>query len=55
LANDTESIYDSAGLKLLIISGAPNEKNEGAYGYTWDGKHLRLLSKAPFNKAAGKR
>lgn len=36
--------------RLLIVSGAPNEKNEGVYRYTWDGKRLRLLSKAPFSK-----
>lgn len=36
--------------RLLIVSGAPNEKNEGVYRYVWDGKRLRLLSKAPLKK-----
>jgi hypothetical protein len=34
--------------KLLIVSGAPNEENEGFFYYKWDGKCLRLLAKTQF-------
>ena len=37
--------------KLLIVSGAPNEKNEGVYYYKWDGTRLQLLTKTPFKKS----
>ncbi|HJZ69124.1 MAG TPA: hypothetical protein VKF81_13445 [Blastocatellia bacterium] len=36
--------------RLLIVSGAPNEKSEGIYYYKWDGKRLALLSKTPFKR-----
>src|SRR5947207_2314439 len=36
--------------KLVIVSGAPNEKDEGVYYYKWDGERLRLLSKTPSKK-----
>ena len=29
--------------KLLIVSGSPNEQNEGIYYYSWDGKRLALI------------
>lgn len=33
--------------KLLIVSGSRNEKGEGTYYYTWDGKRLRLIKAVP--------
>lgn len=36
--------------KLLIVSGSPNEKNEGIYYYSWNGKRLTLLKSAAFKK-----
>ena len=36
--------------RLLIISGSPNEKNEGVYYYSWDGKRLALIKSAAFKK-----
>ena len=36
--------------KLLIVSGSPNEKNEGVYYYSWDGKRLALIKSAAFKK-----
>ena len=36
--------------KLLIVSGSPNEKNDGMYYYSWDGKRLALIKSAVFKK-----
>ena len=36
--------------KLLIVSGSPNEKNEGIYYYEWDGRRLGLIKSAAFKK-----
>jgi len=36
--------------KLLIVSGAPNEKNEGLYYYKWDKRRFVLLARTSFNK-----
>jgi len=34
--------------KLLIVSGAPNEKNEGLYYYKWDKERFRLMVRTTF-------
>lgn len=36
--------------KLLIVSGSPNEKNEGIYYYSWNGRRLALIKSAAFKK-----
>jgi hypothetical protein len=36
--------------KLLIVSGSRNEKNEGIYYYSWDGRRLALIKSATFKK-----
>jgi hypothetical protein len=36
--------------KLLIVSGAPNEKNEGLYYYKWDKRRFVLLARTLFKK-----
>jgi len=36
--------------KLLIVSGAPNEKNEGLYYYKWDKGRFVLLARTSFKK-----
>jgi hypothetical protein len=41
-----EPLQFRIGSKLLIVSGSPNEKNEGIYYYSWDGKRLALIKSA---------
>jgi hypothetical protein len=36
--------------KLLIVSGSPNEKNEGVYYYSWDGRRLALIKSTAFKE-----
>ena len=36
--------------KLLIVTGARNEKGGGVYYYKWDNKHLTLVSSTPLAK-----